>query len=299
MEKIKKISNKILSYWNKESTNPIESKLLFPIEFSVSIFFTILTLKILTTKQYSGYWSLKYLLEITPFAIILFLCLIENIRINRKKIENLWIGFLIPVGMLFLFFMLPTYAPDEQSHMWKAYEISNGIFVTPIREDGSGATMIPTFLVENKYPHLNKYHQLFEKIQMYTDYSFTVRVSNSANSYFPGLYIFSTVGLLFGRIINLNGLCAQYIARLCNYIIFLLLGYYSMKKIPFGKMVIGVLLFMPMVLQQGTSISADCILNAVAIFFIAYTLNLRFKEQKITRKRKDTLWCYVYIFGSS
>ena len=82
-----------------------------------------------------------------------------------------------------------------------------------------------------------------------------------------------------------------------NYIIYLVLGYYSIKKIPFGKMAVGVLLFMPMCLQQGTSMSIDCLINALSIFFISYTLYLKYKEEKLKLHEKIIYICVSMLLG--
>lgn len=288
----------------KQVVEKNKTKIIFIVEFITSIIFSVLLLKILITKNYNGYWSLKYLLEIIPVIIILFTCIIKNILINKNKIENLWIGILIPIGMLFLIFIIPTYVPDEQAHLWKAYEISTGKVITKVEEDGSYNTTIPEFYEKNVIPKISKYSEMLDRIHLNTDYNSTVEVTNPASGYFPLMYTFSSIGLFLGRIVGVNGIYAEYIARLFNYFIYLILGYYSMKKIPFGKMTVGVLLFMPMCLQQGTSMSIDCLINGLSIFFVSYTLYIKYKEEELTNKDKIIYICtgvllavakYVYI----
>ena len=272
---------KLVNLYNKHIT-----KIIFFIEFLTSLIFSVLTLKIFTTKHYEGYWSLKYILEIIPVVATITLCIAKNVLVNKKNIEKIWIGFLIPVGMLFLIFIVPSHAPDENAHLWKSYEISEGVLITKINKDGSYPTTIPKFFAINVIPALTKYNQMLEITKTNTEYNDTTQVTNPASSYFPFFYIIPAIGLLIGRALCINGIYAIYLARLCNYVLYLVLGYYSIKKIPFGKIAVGVLLFFPMCLQQGTSISIDCLINSLSIFYISYTLYLRHKKDKLSVKEK-------------
>ena len=74
----------------------------------------------------------------------------------------------------------------------------------------------------------------------------------------------------------------MYIARILNLIVGLILGYYSIKLIPFGKLLLTIYMFLPMYFQQEASISADSLINSVAIFFIAYNLYFESNERTLT-----------------
>ena len=267
-------------------------KLLYIIEFITSFFIALISLRIFSTKHYYDFWSLKYLLIIMLVILAFLISVIINLFLNKKKLENIWMIFLIPIGMLFLVYIIPTHVPDENAHLWKAYELSRGKIVTKVNKDGSYPTEIPEFYKENDYHNLTNYGQMFEKINHNTDYGKLVQVTNPASSYFSPLYIFSALGLFIGRILKINGIYAEYLSRLFNYSVFLILSYYSIKKIPFGKMALGVLLFFPMILQQGTSMSIDCLINALSIFYISYTLYLRFEAKQIKRKEK-IIYCII------
>ena len=271
-----------------------QTKLLFVIEFIASFFVALLFLKIFTAKHYGGFWSLKHLLILIPFAIIFVASFIRNIFLNKETIEKLWMIFLIPVGMFFLVYIIPTFAPDEQAHLWKSYEISTGTVITKLNKDGSYPTTIPKFYEESVIPNISNYNDMFDKSRIHTNYKDTTTVTNPASGYFSPLYLFSSIGLLAGRILGMNGIYAEYLARLCNYVVFLILGYYSMKKIPFGKLAVGVLLFFPMCLQQGTSMSIDCLIIGLSIFYVAYTFYLRYKEEAFTKKEK-IIYCITSV----
>lgn len=274
-------------------------KFLFIIEFLLAIFSVYSLYQIVLSKNNLDIWPLKQLIIFVPTTIMLIGCIIINYRKNKEKIEKIIISFLIPVGMLYVFFMAPSYVPDEQAHILKSYELSTGKIITQIKEDGTSMTEIPKFFVDNMIPKIDKYGQFNLASTQNTDYNETVEAENPAQSYPAILYMFSSIGFFIGRLFGINGIFAIYLARLFNFAVFLIMGYYSMKIIPFGKIIIGIVLFLPMSFQQGASISADCILNAVSIMYIAYTLYLINRTENIRWFEKIIYIIMSIIIGIS
>lgn len=290
---IKKNKSKI------EYCKNIIKKFLFIIEFLVAIFCVYSLYKLVIYKNELNILPLRYLSIFIPTTIILISTIILNYIENKNKIEKIVISFLIPIGMLYVFFMAPSYVPDEQAHITKAYEISEGKLVTPIKEDGSSMSEIPKFFADNMIPKIRTYPEFNAAMDEITNYDVTVEIENSAQGYPAVLYIFSSIGFLIGRVIGINGILAIYLARILNFIAFLVLGYYSMKIIPIGKIIIAIILFLPMSLQQAASISADCILNAVSILYIAYTIYLLKREENISLPEKIIYVIMSIIIGIS
>ena len=201
-------------------------KFLYIIEFLVAIFSAYSLYQIVLSRNNLHIWSLKYLIIFIPTTIILVGCIILNYRKNKEKIEKIIISFLIPVGMLYVFFMAPSYVPDEQAHILKSYEVSTGEIITPIKEDGSSKTEMPKFFVDNIIPKLSKYGQFNLASMKNTDYNEIVEEENAAQSYPAILYIFSSIGFFIGRVFKINGIFTIYLARLFNFAVFLIMGYY-------------------------------------------------------------------------
>ncbi len=274
-------------------------KFIYIIEFLLAIFSAYSLYQIVLYRNNLGVWPLKYLIIFIPTIIMIVGCIILNYKKNKEVIEKIIISFLIPVGMLYVFFIAPSYVPDEQAHILKSYEISTGKIITPIKEDGTSKTEIPKFFADNMIPVISKYGEFNLASMESTDYNEIVEEENTAKSYPAILYIFSSIGFLIGRIFGINGIFTIYLARLFNLAFLLIMGYYSMKIIPFGKIIIGVILFLPMSLQQGASISADCVLNAVSIMYIAYTLYLINKNNNIKWFEKVIYIAMSIIIGIS
>lgn len=284
-EKIQNGSNKLIeiSELIKNKKNII-MKFIFPLEFILSLLIAYVMLRFVIIRNYSGYNSLKHIIMMGIFGFAILAIIIYNCKNSKGKIEKIVIGFLIPIGMLYLVFMLPSQVPDEQAHLRRAYEISEGVIIG--RKDT--ISVIPRDLQTKIKPNLESYRQFSENLAGQTDYNDKVEVKNPAGTYPFILYIFSSIGFVISRLFSLNILIGCYLAKLMNFIVFLIAAYYTLKIIPFGKYAMTAIMFMPMFLHQATSTSADCIINILSMVFIAYLLNLYFKEEKI-KKREGIL----------
>lgn len=251
-------------------------------EFVFSILLAIYTYKFFTTKYIEGYWSKTFLVPCAALGIITISIVIYNLYKSNKKIEKIFLSIMIPLGIFYMVFMLPTYAPDESAHIWKAYEVSQGYLYPKHNKQGiMQGTDIPVILIEAKQETLNKYGTLNELLFRNTDYNDTVNVMSPANKYSFVLYIPAAISFFIMRTLNVSVLLGIYGGKLLNFIIFLLGGYYALKKIPFGIYILFTFMFMPMVLQQAVSISADSLINTGLFVYTAYTIALIKQEDKI------------------
>lgn len=263
----------------------------FVIEFIVSLIFAISVYKISYIKSSIGVISRFHL----TISIIFITLIIANIIINiikyKEKIEKIFLSFIIPIGMLYLVLLLPYYVPDEAPHIIRAYEVYRGEFISSLNENNQHRAVIPKDLADIKLNNLNSYLTLQEQLSKKTNYNECIEGFTEAQSY-PGiLYLISGLGLKIGQILNLNIIISMYLGRIFNFIFFLIMAYYAVKKIPFGKLVLSSYLLMPMVLQQAASVSPDSLINGVCIFFISYVLYLTFKAEKI--KRIEIIMCVL------
>ena len=250
------------------------------------IFISICAYKLITIKAYEMYWSKKVILTSIILLILFIINFIYNLIKDKDKIENMFINIAIPIGVLFIMFMLPTYTPDACSHIWRSYEISTGTFITKVDDNGESKTTVPEILSTYNETKLIKYRDLNEVLSLkdVNDYSKTVKMDSPSKEYSFVFFIGYAIGFLIARILNLNIIIAIFLAKLINFIIVLYLGYLSIKLIPFGKLLMFAYLTIPMMMHQFTAVTADCIMNSIIILFISYTINLSFKKEPLTRK---------------
>lgn len=270
-------------------------KISYILEFILSIPFSIFLLILKYNKEHTGVWFLSNLIPTTIFAIALITIAITQIIRYRDKIERMFLTFAIPIGMMYAIYMIPTFVPDENVHLYRAYQISIGNFIEKRENQNDASVEIPTNIYESTIDNNRetKYGDVYSNIFGNNDYSKTTSVQNYAQNYCPILYIFSSFGLFIGRIMQLNPYITLYLAKIFNFISFLVLGYYTIKKIPFGKLLVLAYFMMPMMLHQATSISADSLSNSVPLFFIAYTLQLL--KRKETMNLKEEILYYFLI----
>ena len=229
-------------------------------------------------------------------GVIIIIIFFLALKKSQRKLEKLFITFAIPISVLYLIFLIPTYVPDENAHAMRAYELASGEFIIPYDENGVTQTYIPKDLETTGIDGgINNYIRLIEQISTKSNYDEMKKVFNPSQSYFPLLYMFSGIGFWVGKIFSLNFMITMYIARALNLIVGLILGYYSIKLIPFGKLLLLIYMFLPMYFQQQASMSADSLVNSIAVFFVAYNLYLIYNKKEFNLKDK-ILYIIMAIF---
>ena len=125
----------------KEKVENIFNKLIYVIEFIISVILVKQVFDVLTTKAYKEYYPLNkiiwsVILGILVLGIIIYIC-----KKNKESIEKIFVAFAIPLSIGFAIFVLPLNVPDEGTHIMKAYDISIGNIVTKIDEQGNSYCM--------------------------------------------------------------------------------------------------------------------------------------------------------------
>lgn len=261
-------------------------KIIYILEFVFCLSEAFLALYVVNDILNNKIDYLKIIISII-LGIVILAIIVISIKKSDKKIEKIFITFAIPISLLFLVFLLPTYVPDENYHAMRAYEVGNGELIIKYNDNGETTTYIPEDLIYSGIDGgVNTYSKLVDNMNSEANYSESKPIFNASQSYFPTLYIFSGIGFFIGKIFSLNFIITMYIARILNLIAGLILGYYSIKIIPFGKLLLATYMFLPMYFQQEMSMSADSLINSVALFFIAYNLYLIYKSETFTLKSK-------------
>ena len=270
-------------------------KTIYIFEFVFCLIEAFLSLYILKDLLESQFNYLKIIIALFLGIIIIFIMFLA-IKNSERKLEKKFIKFAIPKRIIYLVFLFPTYVPDENAHALRAYEVASGELIIPYDENGITETYIPEDLVTTGIDGgVNNYIELIKQMGIKSNYTEMKKVFSAAQSYFPLLYMFSGVGFLIGKIFSLNFMITMYIARTLNLIVGLILGYYSIKIIPFGKLLLLIYMFLPMYFQQQASMSADSLLNSIAICFIAYNLYLIYNKNELNIKNK-IIYAILAIF---
>lgn len=241
----------------------LKKKKVFILEFVVSLVACFSYLLITYRSYYLGY------LDVIMYGVFalatLFIMAILGIFLGDNKLtrEDLFLLISIPLSTMFLVFILPLNVPDEFSHYRTATKVSMFQFFNQ-------NVMIPKNLDE-----FNLY-SLFNSNLSYSNLEAAV-----SGGYHPILYIFSGFGVWLSKLFELNPIIGIYMGRCANLIIFFIVGYYTIKKIPMGKFLMIIYLLNPMFLQQAASLSVDALTNIFSMLFIAYILYIKYDKKKI------------------
>lgn len=254
-------------------------------DFIISYIFSIL-MGISLINIFAGN-NIFYITLIISVISIIFS--IINIFIKKEKIEKIFLKIMIPIGILYLFLVLPNRVPDEDEHIYRAYNISNFKIIPKTNDKGEAITLVPEFLLENNRYEINNYTKLLKTLNKETDYNKVKHTFNSAQAYSFIQYIFSAISFLISRVLGINIFTGIYLARLLNFTVFLVLAYVALKIIPFGKILLFVYMFSPIFLQQIISVSADSLLNSVSIIYISYILYLLCNKKELIKQQRIIL----------
>ncbi len=283
----------------KDKIFNIYDKLYAVIEFSLSLIFTYSLLKILIITNYCDKLPVNYIIFAGITGIILIVLLFINITRYKKYIEKIFLSIIIPIGLIFLFGIIPNHVPDEMAHIYRAYDISKGNIIIQNSNENGFNTKIPIQLEEKQNQSNLTYKDLMEKMEENANWEDEVYVYNGAQSYAPILYIGSSIGFFIGKILNFNITYTIFLARILNFIISIWIGYIAIKKIPFGKIILLVYMCSPMFLQQVASVSSDAMINAIVLLFIALSLYFRSSDQKITKVDKGIYYLLTICIAIS
>ena len=205
------------------------------------------------------------------FLIILIILLIKN---NIGKYSNLYLTLVIPLIFIYSIFVIPNYVPDEPAHFYHLNDlISHNIL------SNNPNVNIPNDLLKYNLDTVNNYENLNSVLFKSTNYNKESPYITSAKGYSYILYFFSGIGAIIGKVFSLPIMLNYYLSRLINCIAMMIIGYYIIKIIPFGKNIVLIYLLNPMYLHEMCSVSADAFVNSLCLLFIASILYCKNKKE--------------------
>ena len=198
--------------------------------------FMILLNGLLLNKKYS--LNCEFIVK---FLIFSFLTILGSLAIYlNKKIEfqKMFIILYIVIGLGYLFFFPINSLPDESHHFYRAYEISNGHLMSEKQKKEKGYIGVAK-VSENifKVSNVKGTYEDNKKILKLKDNKKNFEYVDLTNIslYSFVCYIPQTLGVIVGRVFNLPIMFWEYLARIFNFVLFVFLLNFSLKKIPFKK----------------------------------------------------------------
>jgi len=199
------------------------------------------------------------------FAVTLFVIagvtfFLSNLKLPKEKIF-LWLY--LSVGLIYVFAIPMFRVPDEAAHFMRAYEISEGNFISK----GNMPENITLGVQEGK-SSLQLYHEAAQT----TLSSERKNEVMSAAQYSPLSYLPQVLGILIAELFTKHILVMAYMARIINFLTAMVLYYHAVKIIPMGKNMLICIILLPIMMQEAASMNIDGILTALIMNVVAVVL---------------------------
>ena len=239
-------------------------------------------------------------------------CINCQVKLSPKiGLDYLGFIFMIAAGFI-LSFLTPYFQiPDEPNHFARAYQISEGIFISPVelRNDDkiTAVTDSPKVFFQQKYTY-----NLFSGDKRYSPNDIVELISAPLNDnertkiyihntgqYSPVVYFPQALAAYIVRCLGGTAGAIYYAMRLGAVIFAALCVFGAVRVLPEKGLLIFLLSMMPMYLAESASVSADAVTYGVCIFASAYLLSLRRSEEKLTHSQMMLLLVLAIIVGQS
>jgi len=219
---------------------------------------------------------------------------------QNLSVEKLFLYFGIIFGCLFILISPPFHVPDEGSHFFRAYEISDGKIIS-IKIDNKGGNYLPVSLKKTADSiFLSK--RLLESLKKETETSLNQNDRSFIEfagtfRYSPIPYIPQIIGITIGKILNLAPLFLLYLGRIFNFLFWLVLTYFAIKIIPIGKLFFFIYAFTPMSLYLASSLSADALTNSLSMLSISVMLSYILNNKTLHNRNIALLLILFSLFA--
>ncbi|RJP95088.1 MAG: DUF2142 domain-containing protein [Desulfobacteraceae bacterium] len=201
--------------------------------------------------------------------------------------ESVFLVMALIAGLYMVFITGPFQAPDENTHFFRAYQISEGKIFSERFEDQTGARLPEDLINAGKdffsvpfHPETKiSGHQIIQNLRdPFTSSQRTFLSFPNTALYFPICYIPQAIGIGIGRLFDISALGLMYFGRVFNLLCWCGLVFTAIRVTPVFKWIFVLVGLMPMAVFLAASLSADSVINGCSLLFIASVLHERFTD---------------------
>lgn len=218
----------------------------------------------------------------------------------------LFVGLLF--GGLFLLLTPPMQAPDEVSHYYRAYQLSEGQWSAQRHDRRVGGWMprgvvdvVETFVpIRWKFSYTTRFADILAARQL------PLRADERVFADFPNTALFPWVayapaaaGIALSRAFGAGPLVQFYAARLSSWLLWLGLGVLMLCALPHSRWLFAGVALLPMAVFVQVSISADVATNSLCWLFIALCLRYRCSEHPLRPRQLALLAVLLLLIASA
>lgn len=242
----------------------------------ITVIFSVYTAACAVYQKTLDFYQPILMLSLISICIYLSLSLLKD----KKDLADLFLIISIPIASFYCVYCMPEEAPDEYRHYIRAYDTVKGNLIVDKH------TYIPSQILASS-AGFKTVENLFKTVLEKTDYSDEIEIYNTASGYNPILYVFPSLAISITKLLNINMYLGWYLGKAFNMLFFLIIGYFTVKKMPKFKMLTILYLLIPTNVRLCTSVSCDALINMCSIYLMAHILSLA--ENKKHAKFKDYL----------
>jgi uncharacterized membrane protein len=206
-------------------------------------------------------------------------------------LEKVYLVIALSSGLLMAAINPPfSGVPDEQPHFLKAWAVAKGDFTcrTGNTIPKSAYRLSIAYPVLAKIPGVGEkvlFHKTLKKFLDQDDLTEPTENKFAVCGAAPLGYLPQAAALRIGALFHWSALAGFYLARVFNLLVAVLLVYWAMRIIPFGKIVLLVIGLLPMTIQQFASLGYDALHIGASLLFIAYVTRLAVEARNPVRAR--------------
>lgn len=235
--------------------------------------------------------------------MLLILLIILWIGINKKaswSIEKIFVISTFFIGLAYMITLPAFSVPDELTHYATSYRISNQLL--GIKEDDKAYSICRNIDNCEAITHITT----LETYRYINDTLFDGEGPSSGISHTPEKamtrasvlsHLSQAIGITIARLFHMSYAGLLYMGQLFSLITFVIITYYAIKIIPFGKNVLFAISGLPMVLHEATSFSYDAFIYGLSFLLIAYLMKLIYEIKSITWKNCVLLFIISIILS--
>jgi uncharacterized membrane protein len=194
------------------------------------------------------------------------------------------------LGLVFILLTPPFQVPDEPNHFYRAFQVAEG-GIRSTKKDQRVGGYLPSSLKKFVEP----YHRLIAGEKFTRDtilkYSAGIRLNekerafidfNNTALYSPVCYLPQAIGIWLFKPFDPPVIVLFYAARVFALAFWIALIFFAIRILPVCKWGLFLFCLLPTSLSINSSVSADCVTNAVSFLFIALMLQQYFSMTPVS-----------------
>lgn len=243
-------------------------------------------------SEYVFYWVFVVI------GILLLAAIFLLVKYKKASIEGIVSIVTTYFCLACMFIFPPATVPDEPMHYRSAYHVSNQMLFN--FDDEQGALCMRS----DDLDYYNNYKiSLFDQDYI-TDMGFdSIKCKNTEIvtgniKYFENkaiVYFFPATGITLSRIIGLGPYWTFQMARLFNIVQSIIMVYFAIKIIPYGKGALAAISLLPINLHIRSSVSYDAFTYGGTLMIFAYIIKLIYDKKPISWKQMILLAIMIII----